>query len=136
MSRKDDILDLVNQSVKESVRRARWKYTKPPLEFLAVIIAAPAIFFLFNGIKSFFVIMPDILFISAVLVMFFGAWYDFGASTYKRELEQNFKKSISEADAVYINKQQLIMTLIYLSVGGLYMLCGVIIYLISLKIYG
>ncbi|MEM0137641.1 MAG: hypothetical protein QXT48_04780 [Thermoplasmatales archaeon] len=136
MSRqKDDVLNLVNQSVKEAVRKARWKYSKPPLEILAVMIASPAIYFSFLGIRTFFIVMPDVLFISAVLVMFFGAWYDFGASTYKKELEQNFKKSLSEADATYINKQQLIMTLIYLAIGGLYMLCGLIIYLISLKIF-
>ncbi|MEM0138824.1 MAG: hypothetical protein QW100_03760 [Thermoplasmatales archaeon] len=136
MSRqKEDVLDLVNQSVKEAVRRARWKYSKPPLEILAVMIASPALYFSFLGIRTFFIVMPDVLFISAVLVMFFGAWYDFGASTYKKELEQNYRRSLSEADATYINKQQLIMTIIYLAIGGLYILCGIAIYLISTLIY-
>ncbi|MGC8562726.1 MAG: hypothetical protein ACP5UZ_03905 [Thermoplasmata archaeon] len=131
MPNEDAILNLVNESVKESVRRGRWKYAKPPLYILIVMLVSTFIYYSVFGIGTFFTVMPDILFISAVIVMFFGAWYDFGAESYIKDLKDFYRKSITEADMVYINKQQLIMTLIYILIGFLYIGSGVAIYLLS-----
>jgi hypothetical protein len=117
--------------VKESVRRGRWKYAKPPLYILVAMLVSTFIYYSVFGIGTFFTVMPDILFISAVIVMFFGAWYDFGAESYIKDLKDFYRKSITEADLVYINKQQLIMTLIYILIGFLYIGSGVAIYLLS-----
>jgi hypothetical protein len=125
------VLSLVNESVKESVRRGRWKYAKPPLYILIAMLVSTFIYYSVFGIGTFFTVMPDILFISAVVVMFFGAWYDFGAESYIKDLKDFYRKSITEADLVYINKQQLIMTLIYILIGFLYIGSGVAIYLLS-----
>jgi hypothetical protein len=125
------VLSLVNESVKESVRRGRWKYAKPPLYILVAMLVSTFIYYSVFGIGTFFTVMPDILFISAVIVMFFGAWYDFGAESYIKDLKDFYRKSITEADLVYINKQQLIMTLIYILIGFLYIGSGVAIYLLS-----
>lgn len=131
MPNEDAILSLVNESVKESVRRGRWKYAKPPLYILVAMLVSTFIYYSVFGIGTFFTVMPDILFISAVIVMFFGAWYDFGAESYIKDLKDFYRKSITEADLVYINKQQLIMTLIYILIGFLYIGSGVAIYLLS-----
>jgi hypothetical protein len=127
----ETVLSLVNDSVRDAVRKARWKYVKPPLIILVVLVISPAIYFSFSGIATFFIVMPDVLFISAVLVMFFGAWYDFGASNYMKELKDFYRRSVSQADMVYINRQQLIMTLIYLLIGLLYITTGIAIYLLA-----
>ncbi|EQB64994.1 MAG: hypothetical protein AMDU3_IPLC00004G0572 [Thermoplasmatales archaeon I-plasma] len=131
MPNEEAVLSLVNESVKESVRRGRWKYAKPPLYILVAMLVSTFIYYSVFGIGTFFTVMPDILFISAVIVMFFGAWYDFGAESYIKDLKDFYRKSITEADLVYINKQQLIMTLIYILIGFLYIGSGVAIYLLS-----
>ncbi|MFG1446300.1 MAG: hypothetical protein AAE975_03920 [Thermoplasmatales archaeon] len=131
MPSEEAVLSLVNESVKESVRRGRWKYAKPPLYILIAMLVSTFIYYSVFGIGTFFTVMPDILFISAVVVMFFGAWYDFGAESYIKDLKDFYRKSITEADLVYINKQQLIMTLIYILIGFLYIGSGVAIYLLS-----
>ena len=131
MPNEEAILSLVNESVKESVRRGRWSYAKPPLFILIAMLASTFIYYSVFGIGTFFTVMPDTLFISAVIVMFFGAWYDFGAESYIKDLKDFYRKSITETDLVYINKQQLIMTLIYILIGFLYIGSGVAIYLLS-----
>ena len=131
MPNEEAVLSLVSESVKESVRRGRWKYAKPPLYILVAMLVSTFIYYSVFGIGTFFTVMPDILFISAVIVMFFGAWYDFGAESYIKDLKDFYRKSITEADLVYINKQQLIMTLIYILIGFLYIGSGVAIYLLS-----
>ncbi len=131
MPNEEAVLSLVSESVKESVRRGRWKYAKPPLYILVAMLVSTFVYYSVFGIGTFFTVMPDILFISAVIVMFFGAWYDFGAESYIKDLKDFYRKSITEADLVYINKQQLIMTLIYILIGFLYIGSGVAIYLLS-----
>ena len=131
MPNEEAVLSLVSESVKESVRRGRWKYAKPPLYILVAMLVSTFVYYSVFGIGTFFTVMPDILFISAVIVMFFGAWYDFGAESYIKDLKDFYRKSITEADLVYINKQQLIMTLIYILIGFLYIGSGVAIYFLS-----
>ncbi len=134
MQTDDRTLALANETVKEAVRRARWKYTEPPLGILAIILMGMGLYSAFYGYDKFFIFTPDILFISGIFVMFVGAWYDFGAASYAKDLKDYYHKSISESDATYINKQQLIMTLVYIAIGILYILTGIAIYVISTHI--
>lgn len=107
---------------------------KPPLAVLVVVLMGMALFSLFYGFSHFFVFSPDVLVIGGVIVMFFGAWYDFGAIAYEKELKDYYRRTLNEADASYINKQQLIMTLIYIGIGFFYIMTGITIYVISLLI--
>ena len=127
-------LALANETVRQAVRRARWKYTKPPLEVLAIILMVIGLYSAFFGYDKFFIFSPDLLFISGIIVMFFGAWYDFGASTYAKDLKDYYRKSLNDSDVTYIHKQQLIMTLIYIAIGGVYIGTGVFIYIVSLYV--
>ena len=126
------IFRTTNETVKEAVKRARWAYSWPPLAIMGMLLMGIGVYSLFFGISKFFVISPDILFISSAAVIFFGAFYDFGAHGYQKELKVHYQRSLSYEDAKYINKQQLIMTLIYLGIGSIYVLTRVLIYLISL----
>jgi len=117
-------------AVRKLVRDARVRYLKPPLQALFLITVVPAIVFFFYGIKNYLIVMPDILFISAIFVIFIGAWWDFGEKSYLKELEDYYKKRPTPEDMTYINKQQLIMTFLYILVAMLYIMVAVIIYFI------
>lgn len=117
-------------TVRKLVKDARIRYLKPPLQALFLISVVPAIIFFFYGIKTYFIVMPDILFISAIVVIFIGAWWDFGEKSYLKELEDFYRKTPTEEDLAYINKQQLVMTLLYILVAMLYILVATIIYLV------
>lgn len=73
--------------------------------------------------------MPDLIFIAGILVIFVGAWYDFGASAYLKELKDVYRRTPSQADMVYIHKQQLVLTGLYVLIGLLYITSAVLIYL-------
>jgi|YelNatPaOPRAMG01_1025707.scaffolds.fasta_scaffold61900_2 small-conductance mechanosensitive channel len=117
-------------AVRKLVRDARVRYLKPPLQALFLITVVPAIVFFFYGFKNYLTVMPDILFISAIFVIFIGAWWDFGEKSYVKELEDYYKKRPTPEDMTYINKQQLIMTFLYILVAMLYVMVAVIIYFI------
>jgi len=117
-------------AVRKLVRDARVRYLKPPLQALFLITVVPAIVFFFYGIKNYLIVMPDILFISAIFVIFIGAWWDFGEKSYLKELEDYYKKRPTPEDMTYINKQQLIMTFLYILVAMLYIMVAVIIYFV------
>lgn len=123
--------DSSQDTVRKLVRDARIKYLKPPLQALFLISVVPAIIFFFYSFKTYFIVMPDIIFIAAIIVIFIGAWWDFGEKTYLKELEDYYKKTPTEEDIRYINKQQLVMTLLYMLVAMLYILVAAIIYIIS-----
>ena len=72
-------------------------------------------------------VMPDILAISSVIVMFVGAFWDFGAKLYVKELVDN-KIPFHDEDLSYIFKQQLILTVIYLLIGLCYFMAALFIY--------
>lgn len=128
----DDELN-INASIRVAVRQARWKYLKPPLLALLLIVILPMISAVHYGFVPYLTLMPDIIFIAAIVVIFFGAWFDFGASAYLKDLKEYYHKTPSEADMVYIQKQQLILTGLYILLGLLYISISVIIYFISLK---
>lgn len=123
--------DQPQDTVRKLVRDARIKYLKPPLQALFLISVVPSIIFFFYSIKTYFIVMPDIIFIAAIVVIFIGAWWDFGEKAYLEELEDYYKKTPTEEDIRYINKQQLVMTLLYILVAMLYIFVAVIIYLVS-----
>ena len=70
--------------------------------------------------------MPVIIIIIGVFVAFFGAFWDFGAKRYLSDISQHREK-VTDEDVVYINKQQLILTLIFFGMAGLYVLSAFLI---------
>lgn len=96
---------------------------------IAIIIAT--IILILAKLRNYVIPIPIILTIVGLFVALVGAFWDFGAKKY---LEDIFKHGIhfSENDMVYINKQQFLLTVIYLGIGGLYALAGFLLYYIFL----
>jgi glucan phosphoethanolaminetransferase (alkaline phosphatase superfamily) len=105
-----------------------------------LMLAVPALFLLFILFMSGLVLFvanakfianafPFIIVMVGIVVMFFGAFYDFGANRYVNSMFAS-KARLREEDVIQINKEQLIMTLIFAGLGGLFILFGVILFYI------
>jgi len=79
------------------------------------------------GLFRYTLVMPDILAITGIVVIFFGAFYDFGAKKYVSEIAEN-RLPFSNDDLNYIYKQQLKLTGVYAIVGFLFFISAVIIF--------
>lgn len=110
--------------------RTRFKLTVPPMVLLFVLFIS-GIVLLLAGAPSIANVFPLILVMVGLVIIFFGAFFDFGANRYINNMFQT-KASLREKDIVQINREQLIMTVIFVGVGGLYILMGVaLFYLIA-----
>jgi len=99
-----------------------------PLIFLLALIIVPIPFYL-KGIFNYIEVMPLIIFLSGIIVMAIGAFWDFGAKIYLKEV-MDAKIKITDDDITYINRQQLKMTLVYIIIGLIYFGVAFIIYYI------
>ena len=109
-----------------SMVRARLTYALFPILALVILLSIPLPLSYF-GLFDYVQVMPVVLFIFGVGVMFIGAFWDFGAKMYVREVVEN-KLPFGENDLNFIYKQQFILTAIYIGVAFLYILAAVIIY--------
>ncbi len=122
-----DIADDVEaRRIARALTRARLTYAFYPLAILFALLATP-LPFAYLHLFNYRLVMPDILAISSVIVMFIGAFWDFGAKLYVKELVDN-KLPFHDEDLSYIFKQQLILTLIYLLIGLGYFIAAIFIY--------
>ncbi len=122
-----DIADNVEAThIARALTRARLTYAFYPLAILFVMLATP-LPFAYLRLFNYRLVMPDILAISSVIVMFVGAFWDFGAKLYVKELVDN-KIPFHDEDLSYIFKQQLILTVIYLLIGLCYFMAALFIY--------
>ena len=113
-----------------AVKRARWKYVQPPIFAFFILMLVPLIAVPFYGDGYYSMYMPDIVFMAGIIVIFIGAWYDFGASAYIKELKDYYSKTPTEQDLAYIQKQQFIITVLYILIGLMYIGAAVLIYLL------
>jgi hypothetical protein len=102
----------------KEINKIRLKISFIPIAILIILIFLPLPFY-FADLFSYFKIMPLIILISAFFIFFVGAWWDFGANEYIKNLIVGHME-LSENDLKYINRQQLIITLIYILIGLLY----------------
>ncbi|MGP6207199.1 hypothetical protein ACNF42_04090 [Cuniculiplasma sp. SKW3] len=107
------------------VRRTRFLLALPVLAILFSMIIAAIVLFTFNK-RGYADAFPLFLVLLGIVVIFFGAFYDLGANKY---IENVFiaKAPLKEHDVTQINREQLIMTLIYLGDGVPYIIAGVIL---------
>ncbi len=124
-----------NDEIRRAVAHARWKYIKPPLLALFLLVFLPLSSVVFYGFIPYLTYMPDVIFIAAIVVIFFGAWFDFGASAYLKDLKDFYHRTPSDADMVYIQKQQLILTGLYILIGLLYISVSVLLYIILIHVF-
>ncbi|MCL5881348.1 MAG: hypothetical protein M1592_02050 [Candidatus Thermoplasmatota archaeon] len=124
-----------NEEIRKALIKARWKYIKPPLFALFLLVLLPLSSVFFYGFIPYLTYMPDVIFIAAIVVIFFGAWFDFGASSYLKDLKDFYHKTPTDVDMVYIQKQQLILTGFYILIGLLYISVSVLLYLILVHVF-
>ena len=108
--------------------RARWRFTLIPLEamlLLLLIFVPPA---LFAGV-DYRNVTPLFLFMGAIVVLFVGSWYDFGAKGFVRDL-LHANQPVTDEDMDTIHREQFILTLCYGGVAGIYVVVAVAIALL------
>lgn len=111
------------------VRRARIKYALPPLLFLPAALFTALPFSVLLGFFNYVQVMPILIFIFGVIVMFIGAFWDFGAKMYVKDL-MDHHLPFGDTEMNYIFKQQFILTSIYIGIGFLYLASAFIIFFI------
>jgi hypothetical protein len=101
----------------------RLKISSPPLLLLALLYIVSL---LFKIGKDDFVaqVFPIILVFIGILVIAFGSFFDFGANQYFQNLIIS-KSKLSENDVLGINREQLVMNIIYVTIGIAYILSGI-----------
>ena len=109
----------------QEINKLRLKIASIPIFILIVLITSPLPLY-FIGVLYYFAVLPLIILLSAFIIFFIGAWWDFGAKEYLKDLMVG-GAHISETDVKYINKQQLIITVIYILVGIIYILTAFIL---------
>jgi hypothetical protein len=107
-------------------RYAKLKLSLPPILLLAFLLLLTAVLLHYRGASS-EEPMPLAIFIIGFFVAMFGAFYDFGAKGYLLKIFEH-GAPLDENDLRYINKQQLIMTGIYVGISGLYFLSALLLY--------
>lgn len=121
--------DILQPDIAISSRRARHKRAVPPLVLLVLVLMLSGILRLTLG-PAYIVPMPLILVIMGVGVAYYGAFSDFGAKRYFNDMTKNRVK-ITDEDITYINRQQFLLTLLFLGVAGLYVAGAVFVYFLT-----
>ncbi len=108
---------------KREIYRTRLTITIPA--FLVLIIMTTITLTLF--FLNFASIAQDLLIFivfGGIIIIFIGAFYDFGASNYVENIFVS-KVSLKENDIVGINREQLVMTGIFVGVGCLFIVVAI-----------
>jgi hypothetical protein len=101
----------------------RLKISYPPLSLLALLFIVSILFKL--GKDNFAAqVFPIIFVFIGILVIAFGSFFDFGANQYLQNLIIS-KSKLSEKDVLSINREQLVMNIIYVIIGIAYILSGI-----------
>lgn len=109
-------------------RLAMLKVSEIPLIFLFLLVTVPYLFSLIIHF-SYDSYIPFFIFLSGIIVIFYGSWSSFGSKKYVSQVISS-GMPLKEEDLIFINRQQLIMTLIFIGIGGLYMLVAFMVLLI------
>ena len=111
-----------------AIVRARWRFTLLPLEALVVLLAIFVPFALFAQL-DYAAVVPLFLLIGAIVVLFIGAWYNFGAHGYVRGLLRA-NQPVTMEDLDRIHREQFLLTACYGGVTGLYVIVAVAVSLL------
>ncbi len=117
--------DPVEVETRRATRRARWFYASLPIGAMLALLGAGIPLSLLGGVP-YREIVPLLLVLGAIVVLFVGAWYDFGAKQHVREVLEA-RLPFTEADLAHIYRQQFLLTVCYAGVAGLYVLVAVAI---------
>lgn len=103
----------------------RLKISLPPLLLLMLLLLF-SILFKIAGISVIFQVMPLAIVFIGIIVIVFGAFFDFGASKYLQNIVMSRSK-LNDDVILNINKEQAIMSLIYAGIGLFYVFSAVML---------
>ncbi len=90
-----------------------------PVAVLVLLLALPVPFAL-AGVLDYTSVVPTILFMGGIVVLFVGAWWDFGARKYVATLLAHHLP-FGETDLVLVHRRQFHLMLLYFALGSLYL---------------
>lgn len=101
----------------------RLKISTPPLVLLALLFVM-SIMLKVARVNEVAQVLPITFVFVGILVIAFGAFFDFGASKYLQNLVMA-KMKIEDQEILNIRREQFIMSLIYAGIGFLFIASGV-----------
>lgn len=102
------------------LRQAFATLTLAPVAGLLVLLVLPAPLALL-GIIDYASVVPTLVFMGGIVVLFVGAWWDFGARKYVQTLmEQHLP--FGEKDLEFVHRRQFHLMVLYFALGGAYIL--------------
>lgn len=105
------------------MRSAVLLYAAYPFVGLLLLLGAPVPFALL-GLFPYLTVMPTIVAIAGIVVLFLGAWWDFGAKAYVQTLiDQHLP--FDDEDLAFVYRRQFQLMLVYFGVAGVYLLVAV-----------
>lgn len=113
------------EEAKRAATRALLRYVEYPIAALLAILALSAVPAAV-GALDYRAVVPVLLVIGAIVVIFVGAWFDFGAREHVAEVIAA-KLPFSQVDLDFLYKRQLTVTLAYIGVGGLYIAIALLV---------
>ena len=117
--------DLEVREQRRALVRTRWRFTLLPLAVMAALMAVFAPAAVWWGL-DYTSVVPLFLAIGGIVVLFVGAWYDFGAKGYVKGLLRA-NVPVTQEDIDRIHREQLILTLCYGGVAGLYVVMAIVV---------
>jgi Ca2+/Na+ antiporter len=103
--------------------RIRLKIAFPPILLLALLLITAVLLRVAN-VSYLTVFLPLSFVFLGVIVMAFGSFFDFGANQYLQNIFMA-KSRIRDMDILNINREQMIMSLIYVGIGFIYIATGI-----------
>jgi uncharacterized membrane protein len=119
--------------LQHSKNKIRVEISIPPL-FLLIMLIMIGLLIDYTHLKIVAVVYPLFVFLMGLLIMAIGTLFDFGAKQYVQNL-YIIKERLTESEMKNINREQLIMTLIYIGIGMLYLMAGILLSVVSPYIF-
>lgn len=95
-----------------------------PAILLLVLILIMSLLLKLANVNSVTAFIPLTLVFLGIIVMAFGSFFDFGANEYLQNIFMS-KSRFRDIDILNINREQMIMSLIYVSIGFIYIFTGI-----------
>lgn len=101
------------------IARALGTLVAVPVAVLFLLLVLPVPFAL-AGILNYTSVVPTFLFMGGIVVLFVGAWWDFGARKYVETLLAHHLP-FGEMDLVFVHRRQFHLMLLYFALGAAYL---------------
>lgn len=112
--------DPVGNAPVDHVRGAFITLALAPMAALVALLGLP-VPLAYLGLLDYDSVVPTLVFMGGIVVLFIGAWWDFGARMYVQTLmEQHLP--FGEKDLEFVHRRQFHLMVMYFALGGAYIL--------------